>query len=169
MTTTLIKKTLAFLEFKFFLIRLFLQVDSPCSSPVSLTPACSSSNLAVTPAATTCATTPTASPTTVTPKSPPHQQLKKLPDGSVQIPIRIEGVALGTMSATADDSSEQPMEVEGDDNDAGQQHQLASPSTAVEEPVSGEVVVPLVPAPKHITEVEYKVLSSCLTRYVIVL
>ena len=71
------------------------------------------------------------------------------------------------MAATADNSSEQPMEVE--DSETGQQQLLASPSNVVEAPVCGEVVGPLVPAPKHITEVEYKVLSSCLTRYVIIL
>ncbi len=59
------------------------------------------------------------------------------------------------------------MEVE--DSEAGQQQLLSSPSNVVEAPVCSEVVGPIVPAPKHITEVEYKVLSSCLTRYVIIL
>lgn len=101
-----------------------MQVDSPCPSPVSLTPASSMVNLD------TCGGSMEKSP------------LKTLPDGSLQIPIQIE---------TPEKNSSTPMEIE----------------SVVEPELKPDILVPKVsgPKPKHVSDLELKVLSSCLSRW----
>jgi len=130
-----------------------MQVDSPCCSPVSLTPASSTTNLS-------------SSPNLLT--SPAPSKLKQLPDGSLQIPIRVEGI--NPTNSTPDKQEQTPMEVEAED-DAGNgavMTDVTGGSDASVGMTAGEAThmgMPHVPAPKHITELEMKVLSSCLTRW----
>jgi len=98
-----------------------MQVDSPCPSPASLTPANSVANLC----------TELLSQGSAPPAPAPCPVPKVLPDGSVHIPI----VRQEPESTTA-------MEVE--------QH----PSTEC-----------LVPRPRHVSDLELKVLSGCLQRW----
>jgi len=107
-----------------------MQVDSPCPSPASLTPASSMVNLATAGAKQE--------------KSP----LKTLPDGSVQIPIKMETVEKNTPT---------PMEVELESDDA---KTLSPDSSCPQQPL-----VPGQPVPRYVSELELKVLSACLTRW----
>lgn len=118
-----------------------MQVDSPCPSPVSLTPASSMVNLD------SCGDKEERSP------------LKTFPDGSVQIPIKVEGV---------DPSAPTPMEVESCASDSGNAKLAIASSTkatASEKLATASDSAGFVPVPKHVSEVELKVLSTCLTRW----
>ena len=98
-----------------------MQVDSPCPSPVSLTPASSLSQL------------PT--PELTTTSSPP---------------------GLEEMEATT--SQDAAMEVECEDQQPQQITMQATPTVAT--------TATTIPRPKHVSEMEMKVLSSCFNRWI---
>ena len=102
-----------------------MQVDSPCPSPASLTPASSMVNLNASPKQE---------------KSP----LNMLPDGSIQIPIKIDN---------PDKNAPTPMEVESAD----------VPIDEVKTVTSTPVIVG--PAPRCVSDLELKVLSGCIARW----
>jgi len=102
-----------------------MQVDSPCPSPASLTPATSLANLSN--------LMPEGGPS-----NNPTEQVQ-LPDGSVSIPIIRE----------EPDPSPTDMEVE-----------TQLPNTA-----TNTTRINSSPAPRHVSELELKVLSSCLGRW----
>jgi len=101
-----------------------MQVDSPCPSP-SLTPSSTLVNL------------------NASSKSP----LKTLPDGSIQIPIKVEQAEPGTPT---------PMEVEP----APESVEGKMESTSTSQPDGANY-----PTPRHVSELELKVLSACLSRW----
>jgi len=156
-----------------------MQVDSPCHSPASLTPASSMANLhqAVSPSSMAnlqqvvspssmanlhqaVSPSPMANlQQTVLQVSPPRQidesppALKTLPDGSVNIPI----VVVAGRSDGEGENAPTPMDVE----DAGVVK--AGESLVKVGEVGGARVPP--PAPRHVSELELKVLSGCLSRW----
>lgn len=95
-----------------------MQVDSPCPSPASLTPSTSLTNL-----------------TSVGKTAEKATSLKTLPDGSIIIPIRVEG------------PEPTPMEVE------------------TSHPAGQDLEIPEGLAPRHLSELELKVISAALTRW----
>ena len=103
-----------------------MQVDSPCPSPASLTPASSMVNLNA-------------------PSKSELSPLHVLPDGSVQIPIKIE---------TVDKNAPVPMEVESC---------VELQDAKIQSPAKQGLVN--CPTPRYVSELELKVLSSCLTRW----
>jgi len=128
-----------------------MQVDSPCHSPASLTPASSMANLHQ--------PTHQVSPPRHLEKSPP---LKTLPDGSVNIPIRIEGVVVAGRGDTEGESAPTPMDVE--ESVAKPTQEGAVKVEEVKVGVVSQAGVPP-PAPRHVSELELKVLKGCLDRW----
>jgi len=112
-----------------------MQVDSPCPSPASLTPANSVANLCT-------EVLSQGSPSTAVPSS--HPSPKVLPDGSVSIPI---------VRQEAPESST-AMEVE---------HPATPAPCSTSAMVSSTQSV--VPRPSHVSDLELKVLSGCLQRW----
>ena len=127
------------------LILSLFQVDSPCSSPASLTPATSLANLA-----------------TASRELKPLTQQKVLPDGSIQIPIKVEGAAV---AVETEQPAPTPMDVEESGapglGGGGKMEEVVAAAAA---PSSTAPGVPP-PAPLHVSELELKVLSGCLSRW----
>ena len=109
-------------------------MDSPCPSPASLTPSTSVSNLS------SLGKPISAEKTTA---------LKILPDGSVIIPIQVEGGA----KEEEEEEESIPMEVEQGQERAGPEGE------------SPELLRAGGPAPRHLSDLELKVISAALTRF----
>jgi hypothetical protein len=118
------------------------QVDSPCPSPASLTPSTSVTNL---------------NSLGIPDKAATATALKTLSDGSIIIPIQVEG----PQEEKEEEST--PMEVEQGQERAGPEGDGGGGGSSC----GGggpELLVPEAPAPHHLSDLENKVMSAALTR-----
>jgi hypothetical protein len=122
-------------------------VDSPCPSPASLTPSTSVTNL---------------NSLGIPDKATTATALKTLSDGSIIIPIRVEG----PQEEKEEDST--PMEVEQAQERTEPEGDGGGSGGVGGGGGSGgggpELLVPEGPAPHHLSDLENKVMSAALTR-----